>query len=224
MKTATEKFNERVSELGLVTKDFFNGRVAVTCEDGIHLLERQPSVPGFIPYEKVFPTMTKLRPNKDFLYACVNHFAADHEDVFLAELCRWFAGEQDKCPIYDFDLFYIPGSFHFRTTFFKDDDKMSREELMAEITRKVSQGYVLDASKMTCDKIRYTDGECDTINQGYIPCLITNDTNRVAVEYFEEENPIPLKEQVGLQGSCDYTLDYIDTPSLLHIMNAMVKP
>lgn len=227
-------FNENLSQLsvelvgrlfGLASTSF--GRASATREDGMYLLEQQPSVPGFVPYLKIYPLLTELRKNKDFLYACIKRFAKDYKDDFLADLCRWFAGEADKCPILDFDLFYIPGDFHKEIVFFDGNEPMSREKLIASIEKKFRNGYVLDHTKMKCDRIAYESGDdndYDSINGEWLPCLVTNDKNEVAVDYFERDEFASLAEQVGITSGSEYALDSIQTPYLHHILYSMVVP
>lgn len=203
---------------------YFNGRASATKEDGIYLLEHQPSVPGFVPYMKVYPLLSELRKDKDFISACINHFAEDHEDAFLADLCKWFAGWTEKCPVLDFDLFYIPGDFHKDIVFFDGEEPMSREKLMDSIEKKFRDGYVLDHAKMKCDRIAYENGDYDSIISYYLPCLVTNNDGEVAVDYFERGEYAALSEQVGITSGSEYTLDFIQTPYLHHILYSMVRP
>ena len=216
--------NERLSKLSVELGGFFNGRASVVKEDGIYLLEHLPAVPGSVARIKVYPLLSELRENKDFICARVKHFAEDHEDDFLADLCKWFAGWEDKCPVLDFDLFYIPGDFHKDVVFFDGDNPMSREKLIASIEKKFRNGYVLDHSKMKCDRIAYENGDYDSINRYFLPCLVTNDRNEVAVDYFEEGEFASISEQAGITGCSEYTLDFIQTPYLHHILYSMTLP
>ena len=100
--------------------------------------------------------------------------------------------------------------------------KLSRIELMEFITQRVDAGYVLDSSKMKTDRICYLGGEYDSINDEWLPCLVKNPEDKVAVDYFEKNDPIPLEEQVGIKGN-GYELNEIKRNSLLSIYNAMVK-
>ena len=216
--------NERLLKLSVELGGFFNGRASAVKEDGIYLLEHQPSVPGFVSYMKIYPQLSELRENKDFICACVKHFAEDQEDEFLADLCRWFAGWADKCPVLDFDLFYIPGEFHKDVVFFDGDNPMSREKLIVSIEKKFRNGYVLDHSKMRCDRVAYENGDYNSIIGEYLPCLVTNDKNEVAIDYFERDIFSSLTEQIGISSFSEYTLDFIQTPYLHHILYSMVLP
>ena len=225
MKTATEKFNERLAELGKTPDDLICHRIAIVCDNGIHLLENPVDAPEFNPYEKVYPSFDTLRSNTDFFMAVARHYTEENHSDDLVALCEWFFGVVADCPIDPFDLFYIQGDFSVDTrVFFTDTADMDRAELENSITLLVESGYVLDASRLKCRRIIYTDGEYDSVNKDWKPCLITCDNGQVAVEYFEASEPIPLKRQVGLGGSCGYTLDYISVASLRHILDAMVKP
>ena len=205
MKTSKGKFFERIAQLGLSNNDAFNGRFSTVKNDGIHLLEIQPNVPGFIPYEKTFPHLNELAKMDKFIAACIRHFTSDHEDEFMIKLCKWLSGDSTECPVYDFDLFYIPGNFHSKIVYFSDDDKMSREELIEAINAKFKNGFVLDASKMKSDRIVYFNGEYDSIKGEWLPCLVDND-GEVAVDYFEAKEPIPLNELVGLKSNSKYSV------------------
>lgn len=216
--------NERLLKLSVELGGFFNGRASAVKEDGIYLLEHQPSVPGFVSYMKIYPQLSELRENKDFICACVKHFAEDHEDEFLADLCRWFAGWADKCPVLDFDLFYIRGEFHKDIVFFDGDNPMSREKLIVSIENKFRNGYVLDHSKMRCDRVAYENGDYDSIIGEYLPCLVNNDKNEVAIDYFERDIFSSLTEQIEISSFSEYTLDFIQTPYLHHILYSMVLP
>jgi len=108
---------------------------------------------------------------------------------------------------------------------------MSREKLISTIEKKFRDGYVLDHTKMKCDRIAYIgdgfdsiSGNYDSINGEYLPCLVTNDNDDVAVDYFERGEFASLAEQVGIESSSDYTLDIIQTPYLHHILHSMVLP
>ena len=218
---------EKLSQLSVTLGESFNGRVSLVREDGIYLLENQSSVPGFVPYLKIYPQLSELRKDKDFICACVKHFAEDYEDDFLADLCKWFAGCADKCPVIDFDLFFIPGDFHKDIVFFDGDELLSREKLIVSIEKKFHDGYVLDHTKMKCDRIAYDSGDendYDSINGEWLPCLVTNDRDEVAVDYFERDDFASLAEQVGITSSSEYTLDCIQTPYLHHILYSMVRP
>lgn len=218
---------EKLSQLSVTLGESFNGRVSLVREDGIYLLENQSSVPGFVPYLKIYPQLSELRKDKDFICACVKHFAEDYEDDFLADLCKWFAGRADKCPVIDFDLFFIPGDFHKDIVFFDGDELLSREKLIVSIEKKFHDGYVLDHTKMKCDRIAYDSGDendYDSINGEWFPCLVTNDRDEVAVDYFERDDFASLAEQVGITSSSEYTLDCIQTPYLHHILYSMVRP
>lgn len=217
-------FNENLLQLSVELGGFFNGRASATREDGIYLLEHQPSVPGFIPYLKICPQLAELRKNKDFVCSCIKHFAEDHEDAFLADLCRWFAGREDKCPVLDFDLFYIPGDFHKEIVFFDGEEPMPREKLIDSIEWKFRNGYVLDHSKMKCDRIAYENGGYDSITGEYLPCLVTNGKNEVAIDYFEKDIFSSLIEKIGISSCSEYTLEFIQTPYLHHILYSMVIP
>ena len=221
------ELNERLTQLSVALGGYFNGRAAATKEDGIYLLEHQPSVPGFVSYIKVYPLLSELRKNKDFICACIEHFAEDHEDDFLADLCKWIAGWADKCPVYDFDLFFIPGDFHKDIVFFDGEEPMSREKLIVSIEKKFHDGYVLDHTKMKCDRIAYESGDendYDSINGEWLPCLVTNNNDEVAVDYFERDEFASLAEQLGITSGSEYTLDIIQTPYLHHILYSMVRP
>ena len=219
--------NERLLNLSVELGGFFNGRAAAVKEDGIYLLEHQPSVPGVVSYMKIYPHLSELRKNKDFICACVKHFAEDNEDDFLADLCKWLAGWKEKCPVLDFDLFFIPGEFHKEIIFFNGEEPMSREKMIASIEKKFHDGYVLDSTKMKCDRIAYDSGDYndyDSINGEYLPCLVTNNKGEVAVDYFERKEFSSLAEQVGITSGSEYTLDVIQTPYLHHILYSMVRP
>ena len=97
-------------------------------------------------------------------------------------------------------------------------DKNKKQELIAEITAKLKKGMVLDASRMRVECIFYT------INGAYRPCLCINASGEVAVDYFEEDNPIALADQVGLQCSYGWPLQDIVVESLDSINQSMVKP
>ena len=225
MKTSVEKFNARLAEFGSTPDDLMCHRIVIVCDDGIHLFENPADAPEFNPYEKVYPSFGSLRSNTDFFMAAARYYTEEKHGDDLVALCEWFFGVSADCPIDPFDLFYIPGDFSVDTrVFFTDAADMGRTELEKSITMLVGSGYVLDASLLECSCITYTDGESDTVSKDWTPCLITNDGGRVAVDFFESSDPIPLNRQVGLGGSCDYTLDYVSVASLRHIFNAMVKP
>lgn len=222
-----EILNGNLLELSEELGGFFNGRASAVKEDGIYQLEHQPSVPGFVPYAKFYPHLSELRKDKEFVYACINHFANEQDDDFLADLCRWFAGDEKKCPVIDFDLFYIPGDFHKDIVFFDGEEPMSKEKLIASIEEKFRDGYVLDHTKMKCDRIAYDsedENDYDSITGEWLPCLVTNERDDVAVDYFERDDYMSLAEQVGITSNSEYTLDYIQTPYLHHILYAMTRP
>ena len=100
----------------------------------------------------------------------------------------------------------------------------THRRLVNKITKKVNQGYVLDASRMKGTRIQQLDGEWDSIEGDWLPCLIKDENEEVGVDFFEKEDPIPLKEQVGLQGSYPILLEDITEECLQDISQAMVIP
>ena len=108
----------------------------------------------------------------------------------------------------------------------KIEKPMSRENLIASIEKKFHDGYVLDHTKMKCDRIAYESengNDYDSINGEWLPCLVTNCDGKVAVDYFEKNEFSSLAEQVGITSGSKYTLDRIQTPYLHHILYSMVR-
>ena len=103
-------------------------------------------------------------------------------------------------------------------------ESMSRKQLVAAIEKKFREGHVLDHTRMRCNRITYKNGDYDSIKGEWLPCLVTNDNDEVAVDYFERGEFVSLTEQVGITSASCYTLDFIRTPYLRHIFNSMIKP
>ena len=225
------ELKDKLSGLSFLLDGSLDGRASVVKEDGIYLVEQHPAAIASASCLKIYPHLSELREDKDFICACVKHFAVDYEDDFLSDLCKWFAGCADKCPVLDLDLFYIPGDFHKEIIFFDGKEPMSREKLISTIEKKFRDGYVLDHTKMKCDRIAYIgdgfdsiSGNYDSIIGEYLPCLVTNDKNEVAIDYFERDIFSSLTEQIGISSFSECTLDFIQTPYLHHILHSMVLP
>jgi len=77
---------------------------------------------------------------------------------------------------------------------------------------------------MKCDRIAYENGGYDSITGEYLPCLVTNGKNEIAIDYFEKDIFSSLTEQIGIFSYSEYTLDFIQTPYLHHILYSMVIP
>ena len=101
---------------------------------------------------------------------------------------------------------------------------MLRDRLIQSIKDKYEQGYILDGNRMKDNHISYVFGMFDTIKYVWMPCLMKNTDGDLAVSYFESEDPIPLKDQIHLQGNGGWLLEDVVTGSLQNIHDAMVIP
>lgn len=218
-----KELKEKWAQLIADSNGCLNGRVS-SVEEDIYLIECLTTETGSVSCLKIYPQLSELRENKNFVFACIKYFAEGHEDAFLVGLCKWFAGKEEETPILDTDLFNIPGDFHKDVVFFEGNEPMTRKRLIDSIEYKFRNGYVLDYSRMKCDRIAYENGECDFIVGVYLPCLVINNEDEVAVDYFERGEYTSLKEQVGITSCSEYTMDFIQTPYLHHILYSMVKP
>ena len=99
-----------------------------------------------------------------------------------------------------------------------------RDRLIQSIKDKYEQGYVLDGNRMKGNHISYVFNMYDTINNEWMPCLMKNTDDELAVTYFEREDPIPLKDQIHLCGDGGWLLEDVATESLQDIHDAMVIP
>lgn len=102
--------------------------------------------------------------------------------------------------------------------------KDAHNRLVNAIVTKINQGYVLDASKMKGTCIEQLNGDWDSIDDEYLPCLVKTPEDEVGIDFFEKEDPIPLDKQVGLQSQYPIELEVITDECLQDILQAMVKP
>lgn len=100
----------------------------------------------------------------------------------------------------------------------------NHNELTKVIEFKMNQGFVLDASRMKGTRIVQLDGQYNSIDADYIPCLVKSPKGITGIDFFEKNDPIPLKMQVGLQCNYPVELSNITIESLNDILQSMTLP
>ena len=101
---------------------------------------------------------------------------------------------------------------------------LNHNELIKAIESKMNQGFVLDASRMKDARIVQLDGQYNSIDADYIPCLVKSSKGITGIDFFEKNDPIPLKMQVGLQCNYPVELNDITIESLNDILQSMTLP
>lgn len=105
---AYEKFEKRLEELGLLDEwcDVGQcGRVATETEDGISIMVHESDGDDYSEFK--FPHISEMQKSDTFRMKALKEFCQYPDDGFVAQLARWFANKNNKCPLYPLDVYFL---------------------------------------------------------------------------------------------------------------------
>ena len=127
-KTAQDKFEDRIAELGLWDEWCQQGRcgrIATETKDGIIIFCNEGDEDDFYT-EALYPPLCEMENDIDFRLKALSEFC-DHDDShFVYELCRWVVDKRNKCPLFPVDVYFLWETP--RVTTFEDDKEEEEEE------------------------------------------------------------------------------------------------
>lgn len=118
---AWQKFNRRLSELGLLQK-WDNqggiGRIGIATSEEIILFVHEGRGDDYNEYH--YPSLDKLSESKDFRMRALQEFEFDENEEFVGKLYQWAQlNMRKKCPLMAEDVYFIANPT--KTILFQDD-------------------------------------------------------------------------------------------------------
>lgn len=168
-KSASEKFEARLKELGLWEewcKQGKCGRVATTTDFGIIILCNEGANDN-IYTESWFPPMDTMQKDDAFRLNALAEFCGHHDNLFVYDLCLWVARPNEhKCPLFPADVYFIWDKPE--VIFFKDDEEPApvAEYVFAKETEEYCEFCENDVTLSQELKVQ----KCPNCGKWIVPC------------------------------------------------------